>query len=99
AILNNSRGKLIELGLDADNTIIDLTTKLSHITNGKPYSSYNLPVQNPNIISQCKSICRKNGYRWCAESDLSNQELVHRHSKRDRSSVINERLQALEKNK
>lgn len=98
AILKNEKKQLPHLGIDANRLINDLLLRQQAISLGTPYSSYTIPISDPVLISSCSEACNNRGFLWCSESDLNNMELVHRHSARDRSSVIQERLNALKRN-
>lgn len=85
-----------ELGINPEVLMETLTKRENNINNSIPYSSFNLPVTDPELISLCQKECKGIGYQWGAKSDLNDHELVHRHSLRDRSDVISEREMALE---
>ncbi|MGM0864683.1 MAG: DUF309 domain-containing protein [Bacillota bacterium] len=76
--------------------LVDITHGLS--TN-QPYKSINIPLTDASLQKQVQSLCEDNGYSWCSPSDLNNNELIHRHSLRDRSEVILERKNALQRKK
>lgn len=96
-ILERKQKQLYKLGLDAEALITDLISRLEVISSGNPYSSYNLPIKDPMLISQCVNLCSNQGMTWCKSSNIANRDLIHRHTRRDRSSVVNERLAALQK--
>lgn len=98
AILNNKKNKLLHLGIDAEKFLNDLILKQQAIAIEKTYSSYTIPLTDPMLIESCKAGCSDLGFIWGSASDLNNSKLVHRHSARDRSSVIQERLDALKRN-
>lgn len=80
-----------------------LQEKLVNISHGlstnQPYESINIPLTDSTLQKQVQSLCEDNGYSWCSPSDLNNIELIHRHSLRDRSEVILERKNALQRKK
>ncbi|MFO1441764.1 DUF309 domain-containing protein [Bacillus sp. Bva_UNVM-123] len=96
-ILEINKKQLIILGLNQDRLLQNLQEKLNQISKGSPYSSFNLPIIDPLLISECKELSQQKSLEWCRESDLTNQGLINRHSLRDRSAVINDRLNALKK--
>ncbi|MGD8190084.1 DUF309 domain-containing protein [Brevibacillus ginsengisoli] len=61
----------------------------------KPYQSVNLPLIDQELIQSCEAECARMGLEFGKPSDCSNLELLHRHTRRDRSEVINEREQQL----
>lgn len=89
---------LDRLGLDSQKFLDDVELCLTNLTNGSHYQSYTFPIADSSLITLCKNKCEQAGLNWCKNSDLSNYELIHRHSVRDRSQVIQDRLNALQKN-
>ncbi|RSD27306.1 DUF309 domain-containing protein [Mesobacillus subterraneus] len=69
------------------------------LRNRMPYSSFNLPIDDPDLIKLCQEECKQNGFSWGDKSDLEDQDLIHRHAFRDRSDVISDRQMALEERK
>ncbi|WP_102274696.1 DUF309 domain-containing protein [Cytobacillus massiliigabonensis] len=98
SILKNEKNRLLHLGIDAEKLINDLLARQKALSLGNPYTSYTIPIIDSILISNCKSGCIERGFTWDSVSDLHNKRLVHRHSTRDRSNVIQERLDALNKN-
>lgn len=96
-ILKKEKAKLQDLGLDSEKFLTDLLMMQADISSGRKYSSFTLPIVDQSLISLCKERCLHHGFEWCTDSDLERTELVHRHSLRDRSMVIQERLEALNK--
>ena len=90
-ICNSHKLALTQLGLQVDQLIEMLQNKYHDIENGAPYKSINLPLNDKVLLETCVSKASKFGMSWGAESDLSNNELVHKHKLRDRSDVIAER--------
>ncbi|WP_044340125.1 DUF309 domain-containing protein [Rossellomorea aquimaris] len=91
--------QLTQLGIHAaelQNMLVDISHELSI---NQPYKSINIPVMEASLIKQVQSLCEENGYSWCSPSDLTNNELIHRHSLRDRTEVILERQNALKRKK
>jgi uncharacterized protein len=64
-----------------------------------PYKSRNLPISNKNLINKCQRECEKQGVVWGGKSNLLDESLINRHSIRDRTNVILERKNALDKRK
>ena len=89
--------ELTKLGLDTGKLQAMLVEVTQDIHDNKPYHSINLPLTQDDLISKVEALCLSHGFTWCAPSDLSIAEIVHRHSMRDRSDVIAERNEALRK--
>jgi uncharacterized protein len=85
------------LGLNPSSLIRTLEGTIIDIDRQLPYNSLELPIKDPALLTKAEELCEKEGYKWCMPSDLSNKELIHRHSMRDRTPVITERLNALKK--
>jgi len=85
-------------GLEKESFFELMEEVLKQIEAQKPYDSMNLPISDNQLLESCIRTCRMKGYTWGTKSDLTNNELIDRHSTRDRSDVIQERMQSL-KNK
>lgn len=88
------------LGIDPDALFELLGKREMNLNNGSPYSSFNLPIMDPALLKLCGNECKENGFQWGSRSNLTDVDLINRHSSRDRSEVISERKLALdEKNR
>jgi predicted metal-dependent hydrolase len=96
-ILENHPAETAKLGLEPGQLTKDLKNRLQIIKAGGKYKSYNLPIKDPILQARCKKMCSGLGFTWCADSNFKDDDLVHRHKKRDRSMVIKERLEALQR--
>lgn len=72
-----------------------LNENLKLIEGGKEYKSMNLPIHDQALIESCIIACKEKGFIWGTESDLTNEDIIHRHARRDRSEVLDERDAAL----
>lgn len=90
---------LSSLGLNKMEFFTLLNERYIAIEKNQPYSSFNLPINDPHLIQQCQTHCLKHGIIWGNHSDLNNNSLVDRHKLRDRTSIISKRLCALKRNK
>lgn len=84
-----------ELALDSKDLIKLISEIEGAILTGSPYQSVVLPLTDSALIKVCKNECRRSGYTWGNDSNLSDPELIDRHKLRDRSEVISMRNQAL----
>ncbi|MGG3470844.1 DUF309 domain-containing protein [Neobacillus pocheonensis] len=98
-ILRIQEAEVISLGLDHLPFQILLNDRLSLIEKGEVYQSFNLPICDPFLLKLGKSFCEHHGYEWGQKSDLTNRSLVDRHTLRDRTEVIEERIQSLKMRK
>ncbi|WP_160721446.1 DUF309 domain-containing protein [Bacillus sp. USDA818B3_A] len=94
-ILKAQSDCLSKLGIDSQVFFTLLKERLSLISNQQGYVSFNLPLYDSALLELGKSYCKEHGLVWGQESVLTDQNLVHRHLLRDRTSVIEERNQAL----
>ena len=70
--------------------------RLLQVQEKQAYSSMNIPLISRDLVIQCMNRCQVLGFTWGSESTLNNDDLVHRHKKRDRSHVVNERHKSLQ---
>jgi predicted metal-dependent hydrolase len=89
--------EVTRLGMDQDMLIKQLQGLLSKIEQKQNYESQNLPITSPDIIARCLQRSRELHMNWDSPSTMSDAGLVHRHKKRDRTQVIQERDEALRK--
>lgn len=94
-IFEEELGSTLQLGLEHGLLIRLLTEHLQNIKNEKPYTSFNLPISDRNLLESCRMNCEQKGFLWGAASNLANLDIVHRHKLRDRTSVIEERNTAI----
>jgi uncharacterized protein len=94
----NANGLIIQ-GLDV-NVLFPLLTKLmGEIEKEECYQSINLPVIDPTLLNACIKGCEELGFIWGEISNLEDESIVHRHRLRDRTMVIEERMEALRNRK
>ncbi|PMC39473.1 DUF309 domain-containing protein [Bacillus sp. UMB0899] len=98
-IIESERDHIEKLGLHSDLLMKLLVKRKNEIQHQRPYTSIDLPIKNKELMKECLSICKNEGIEWGAESNLTDKELIHRHKRRDRTDVIEERLFQLEKRK
>ncbi|AGK54763.1 DUF309 domain-containing protein [Bacillus sp. 1NLA3E] len=91
SIFENKKKEGCTLGIDMDELLIFLPNRVIHIHSGLPYTSFNIPLIDQNLLAKCKTICKEKGHAWGMESNLEEDNLIHRHLLRDRSEVIQER--------
>ncbi len=90
-ICKDHKSELAQLGFQVDELIELLQNKGNDIENGTPYKSINLPLSDKNLLATCISQATTIGKSWGEASDLSNKELIHKHTLRDRGETIAER--------
>lgn len=98
-ILSNYEEEVTRLGIDFQQLLKDINKQQTEITDHHPYKSYSFPLIDHALLEEVKKACTTKGFRWGEDSDLENDDLVHRHIRRDRSDVIAEREKALQKHR
>jgi uncharacterized protein len=91
SIIENEKDAYTKLGFSTETLISILKERLIEIQNKVPYTSFNLPLNDPNLIKACRSKCETLGFLWGSKSPLDNLEIIEKHKRRDRSEVIAER--------
>lgn len=90
SFLKQKTKELEQLGLKSQELLEQLNKRLLQIQEKKAYESLNLPLKI-DLLQICQKICQKNQWEWGKPSDLTKVELIHKHTLRDRSAVIEER--------
>ncbi|WP_166805792.1 DUF309 domain-containing protein [Jeotgalibacillus sp. R-1-5s-1] len=97
--LSTKTDQLAALGIEHEAFIQIIIEIESAIAAATPYQSVMIPLNDSALESYCKQECAQKGFAWGKPSDVSNPELINRHTLRDRSEVIALRQKALrEKN-
>ncbi|WP_342432183.1 DUF309 domain-containing protein [Neobacillus sp. FSL H8-0543] len=94
-IFTSQQNTLPKIGLEKQTLFSLLTNQLAIIKKEEAYQSYHLPITDPFLLKDCIKKCEQIGYSWNTASNLSDKSLVDRHILRDRSSVIQERIDAI----
>lgn len=85
------------IGLNPEALLSLLDQQIRRIDLHQPYESFQLPIEEPSLNSECEQLAKKLGLDLKYKSDLKNKQLVHRHLLRDRTSVIQDRRNAIKK--
>lgn len=98
-IFSISKVSSLTLGINSDSLMESLKKREKSLHTNQPYTSMNLPIADPELMKLCHNECKLLGFKWGEKSNLSDDDLVNRHSSRDRSDVISDRKMALEDKK
>ncbi|WP_270179113.1 DUF309 domain-containing protein [Alkalihalobacillus sp. CinArs1] len=90
------RKALEQLSLEVDALIVKLTKQIELIEKNAPYESIDLPITSPKLLELCDARCTEVGCVYGSPSDLTNEYIVHKHTKRDRTEVLEERDQQIQ---
>lgn len=87
-------------GLDPDRLEKELTLRLDRLRTAPagqrmPYADPELPIADDRLLESCHKLCMEWGTVWNQHSDLGNDQLIHRHTLRNRTDVIGERQRQL----
>lgn len=91
-IIQKEHKEITALGLDSTQLLKQIHSREDEIEQGKPYTSFNLPINDSKLLQQCEKECKDIGCKYGLPSDLDNEYLVNKHTLRDRKPVIDERL-------
>jgi uncharacterized protein len=95
-LLENDQQAVQNLGIKSESLIQQLKKRKKEIENNQDYYSFNLPISDMKLLAYCQEQCQNSQEPWGQKSDLTNEYLVHKHMRRNRSDVIEERKQQLE---
>lgn len=90
-IITQEQAKLTKLGIDVSSLLSQVTNVIESIQNQKPYKDINIPLHDDHLVALCKNQCKQHQCLWGQPTDFSNEYLLHKHTLRDRSDVIEER--------
>ena len=96
-IFRSQPEELICLGMDQAVLTKQLQASLSKIEQKQRYESINLPITARDLMTRCLKRSHELHMKWGGPSNMTDAGLVHRHKKRDRTQVIQERDEALRK--
>jgi len=61
----------------------------------RPFADLALPIVDSSLLGTCLARSAQLGAKWGSASRLEDEALVHRHSRRDRSEVVQARIRSL----
>ncbi|MBD8497520.1 DUF309 domain-containing protein [Paenibacillus arenosi] len=94
------------LGLDKEKLLVQIDRRVAKVKEdaeqsmqSEPIEAFevmNLPISDDRLLEQCKAQCLSESLEWKLEPPIWSEELIHRHSLRDRSEVIAARHAAIQ---
>jgi len=92
AARNMAAPHIKSLGLDYPQLHAMLTERAAQIQNGNSaYLEMNLPIIDAALLAWCLQESAARGFTWQGPSRMDDEALIHKHTLRDRSEVIEER--------
>lgn len=86
-----------DYGLDHQKFLKLLKQKQNDITFQHPYEPIQLPIIDEGLLRECRVHSLEQGKEWGKHNSCHDPFIIHKHSLRDRHSVILEREQSLKK--
>jgi uncharacterized protein len=83
--------KLESLGLAASETLKLINHHVQRAKRKEAYVSINLPVQDPELLAACQTLCKEKNVTWGIRSNMKDHYLLNKHTLRNRDDVISER--------
>jgi predicted metal-dependent hydrolase len=99
SLLNTDDRHLQSLGIDAPAFREQVGRKLEGLSSDDPipFTDMDLPLTDDALLALCENACRERGLVWRQPSDSANRYLIHKHTLRDRSDVIEARQREAER--
>ncbi|MEI7024385.1 DUF309 domain-containing protein [Paenibacillus sp. y28] len=95
--------QLEQLGVDSSALHAGLQDRLIQVKCSRgtgekaAYSDFDIPIRDPELLKLAQARCESLGVSWGAPSRMNDPQVVHRHTLRDRTEVIEERRKQLDK--
>jgi predicted metal-dependent hydrolase len=97
ALVNLTVSHLQDLGFNSQKFIDIVRGRLKQLSEEpeRNYVDLNLPLADAELLQLCIKHAAMAHKNWLAQSDMANLSLIHKHTLRDRSKVIQERQKQL----
>jgi hypothetical protein len=84
------------LGIEKESLLKQLTGRMEALraNTGADYADIDIRIINDQLMTLCEHACRERGLAWGISSPLHDKSIIHRHTLRDRSDVIEARSAA-----
>ncbi|TSB46845.1 DUF309 domain-containing protein [Alkalicoccobacillus porphyridii] len=86
-----------KLGLHSEELILLLDERYKRLSSESEFVDLNLPIKDSALLELCLNKSQQLRVTWCSPSVLSNTQLIHKHTLRDRQPVIDERANQLKR--
>ncbi|MHC2835049.1 MULTISPECIES: DUF309 domain-containing protein [Bacillus] len=98
-ILEKNSAPLQRLGINATQLLFLLKDRLQSIQKEEGFTPLFLPLLDTALEKHCMELCQKKNLPWKDANASSNEYIIHKHTLRDRTEVIAERNEQLQKRK
>ncbi|MDF9464087.1 MULTISPECIES: DUF309 domain-containing protein [Bacillus] len=98
-ILEKSGVSLQRLGINQVQLLSMLNERLQSIHKKERFVPLFLPLSDPLLEKQCIELCKKQNLSWKDLNAIPSEYIIHKHTLRDRTEVITERNEQLQKRK
>ncbi|MGF9765760.1 DUF309 domain-containing protein [Bacillus albus] len=98
-ILEKNSAPLQRLGINATQLLFLLKDRLQSIQKEEGFTPLFLPLSDTALETHCMELCQKKNLPWKDANASSNEYIIHKHTLRDRTEVIAERNEQLQKRK
>jgi predicted metal-dependent hydrolase len=98
AIAKSQPEHLAQLGID-DREWLGRLERVVALLQGNPpaqYEDIHIPFSDIEFEKYARQLCQDSGFEWGKPSNMNDPNLIHRHTLRDRSEVIEERRLAIQ---
>lgn len=93
-LLTLHKNDLTNLGIDSKSLLFLINDQLLQIIQKQSYKNWNLPITSNLLLEACIKRCKQLQLDWNSSNEVENEDIIHRHFRRDRSEVINNRIKA-----
>ncbi|GAB6430054.1 MULTISPECIES: DUF309 domain-containing protein [Bacillus] len=98
-ILEKNSTPLLRLGINATQLLVLLKDRLQSIQKEEHFTSLFLPLTDTALEKHCMELCQKQNLPWKDVNTTCSDYIIHKHTLRDRTEVITERNEQLQKRK
>ena len=98
-ILEKSGVPLQRLGINQVQLLSLLNERLQSIHKKERFLPLFLPLSDPSLEKQCIELCQKQNLSWKDLNAIPGEYIINKHTMRDRTEVITERNEQLQKRK
>jgi hypothetical protein len=99
ALLEKNSVPLHQLGIDHKQLIFLLNERLQSIHKKEIFAPLFLPLLDASLEKQCIQLCKKQNLSWKDGNVIPGESIINKHTLRDRTEVISERHEQLQKRK